>query len=46
MALLGIDLGTSSFKAVIIDEHTQLLGIGSQEYPIHVPQSGYAEQDP
>src|SRR5258708_2796271 len=46
MALLGIDLGTSSVKAVIIDERTQLLGIGSQEYPIHVPQPGYAEQDP
>jgi len=46
MALLGIDLGTSSVKAVVIDERTQLLGIGSQEYPIHVPQPGYAEQDP
>ncbi|MEP7286668.1 MAG: xylulokinase [Chloroflexota bacterium] len=43
--LLGIDLGTSSVKAVVIDEHTRLLGIGSREYPIDVPQPGYAEQD-
>ncbi|MBX3065279.1 MAG: xylulokinase [Anaerolineae bacterium] len=44
--LLGIDLGTSSVKAVIIDERTRLLGVGGAEYPISVPQPGYAEQAP
>ncbi len=44
--LLGIDLGTSSVKAVIIDEKARLLAVGSREYPIDVPQPGYAEQDP
>src|SRR5258708_8635378 len=44
--LLGIDLGTSSVKAVIIDEKARLLAVGSRDYPIDVPQPGYAEQDP
>jgi xylulokinase len=44
--LLGIDLGTSSVKAVIIDARARILGVGAAEYPILVPQSGYAEQAP
>jgi xylulokinase len=44
--LLGIDLGTSSVKVVISDEHARLLGSGMHEYPIHMPQPGWAEQDP
>lgn len=43
--LLGIDLGTSSVKAVVIDEAARLLGMGSGEYPINTPQPGWAEQD-
>jgi xylulokinase len=44
--LLGIDLGTSSTKAVIIDRQGRLVSSASQEYGIHHPQPGYAEQDP
>ncbi|MHB8628776.1 MAG: xylulokinase [Aggregatilineales bacterium] len=44
--LLGIDLGTSSVKAVIIDELGQLCGVGAQEYPIRTAEVGWAEQDP
>jgi xylulokinase len=44
--LLGIDLGTSAVKAVIIDELGHVCGVGSREYPIYAPQSGFAEQDP
>jgi xylulokinase len=44
--LLGIDLGTSSVKAVITDSSGILLGSGSKEYPIDIPKPGYAEQDP
>jgi xylulokinase len=43
--LLGIDLGTSSVKAVVIDERGNLLARGSAEYPIHTPHAGWAEQD-
>ena len=42
--LLGIDLGTSSVKAVIIDETGRLLNTGSREYGIQSPQPGMAEQ--
>ena len=44
--ILAIDLGTSSVKAVVINESGQLLGSGTQEYPIHSPQPGWAEQAP
>jgi xylulokinase len=45
-ALLGIDLGTSSVKAVVIDEQGRLLGVGSREIPMVVPEPGRAEQEP
>ena len=45
-ALLGIDLGTSSVKALLIDLVGHPLGLASQEYPILTPQPGWAEQDP
>jgi xylulokinase len=44
--LLGIDLGTSSVKATVIDERGTVMGTGMQEYPILTPQPGWAEQDP
>lgn len=46
MALLGIDLGTSGVKAVVIDEAAQVLGTGFREIPMEVPEPGRAEQDP
>jgi xylulokinase len=46
MGLLGIDLGTSSVKAVVIDERAEVLGVASYEYPILTPQPGWAEQEP
>jgi xylulokinase len=45
-ALLGIDLGTSAVKAVVIDERGHLLGTGTCEIPMQVPQPNRAEQDP
>ena len=45
-ALLGIDLGTSSVKAVAVSASGKILGLGSVEYPILTPQPGWAEQDP
>lgn len=44
--LLGIDLGTSSVKAVIIDEAANVLAVGQHEYPIQSPQPAWAEQNP
>ncbi len=46
MALLGIDLGTSAVKAVVIDESTTaMLGTGMREIPMEVPEPNRAEQD-
>jgi xylulokinase len=45
-ALLGIDLGTSAVKAVVIDESARILGTGTREIPMEVPAPGRAEQDP
>ncbi len=44
--LLGIDLGTSSVKAALVQQDGRCLAVSSQPYAISTPQSGWAEQDP
>lgn len=44
--LLGIDLGTSGVKALLLDRQGLVLGSGKGEYPILTPRPGWAEQDP
>ena len=44
--LIGLDLGTSSTKAVIIDRDGRLESLAVQEYSFDTPQPGWAEQDP
>ncbi len=44
--LLGIDLGTSSVKAVLVSPSGHVVSSGAAEYPIVRPLPGYAEQDP
>jgi len=44
--LLGIDVGTSGCKAILIDETGRVLKQASAEYPLHVPQPMWTEQDP
>lgn len=44
--LLGIDLGTSSVKSVIMDVHGQIAAIAQHEYAINTPRPNWAEQDP
>lgn len=46
MALLGIDLGTSSVKALLTSAGGRILGSGSMTYAIDRPQPGWAEQSP
>ena len=43
---LGIDLGTGSTKAVLIDEAGDLIARGQAEYPLYKPHPGWVEQDP
>jgi len=45
-ALLGIDLGTGSVKAVVIDLTGALLAQASADYPVSNPHVGWAETDP
>ncbi len=44
--LLGIDLGTSQVKALLVDESGKIQGRGSDGYPLFTPKPGWAEQDP
>ena len=46
MALLGIDLGTSAVKVLVLGEDGQTLGSGRADYPMLTPQPGWAESDP
>jgi len=44
--LLGIDIGTSGCKALLIDETGRLLKQSSAEYPLSVPHPMWSEQNP
>ena len=44
--LLGLDLGTGSAKAVLVDEAGAVLGEGSAPYAVSSPRSGWAESAP
>ena len=44
--LMGVDLGTSSTKTVIVDLEGSLLAVAQQEYALETPHPGWAEQDP
>lgn len=46
MVLLGIDLGTSAVKALVLTGEGRVLGRGTAGYPIEQPQTGWAEQSP
>jgi len=44
--LMGIDLGTSGVKALVLDPEHGVLGAASTEYAIETPHPGWAEQNP
>jgi xylulokinase len=43
---LGIDVGSQSLKAVLLDESLTAVGRASRAYPIAFPRPGWAEQHP
>lgn len=45
-AWLGVDLGTLSAKAALIDRSGRLLGLGRAEYRLESPRPGWAETAP
>lgn len=44
--VIGIDVGTSSVKAVLVDQSGRLCDEVSKAYPLIQEKSGYSEQDP
>jgi xylulokinase len=44
--LIGIDLGTSSVKAILIDLDGSVISQAQKNYSIDVPKTGFAEQSP
>ena len=46
MLYIGIDLGTSAVKLLMMDEEGNIKKIVSKEYPLYFPQPGWSEQNP
>lgn len=44
--LIGIDVGTSSTKAIVLARDGQVLGLAAQDTPVDIPRPNWAEQDP
>ncbi|MFA6449566.1 MAG: xylulokinase [bacterium] len=43
---LGIDIGTTGLKALLIDGKGRIAGSAREEYPLSTPKPGWAEQAP
>ena len=43
---IGLDIGTSATKLLLMDEGGEVLNILSRSYPISFPEPGWSEQDP
>lgn len=46
MLFIGIDLGTSAVKLLLMDENGKIHNIVSREYPLYFPNPGWSEQNP
>ncbi|MBR0086628.1 MAG: xylulokinase, partial [Lachnospiraceae bacterium] len=46
MYYIGVDLGTSSVKLLLMDEKGGIEKIVSREYPLYFPENGWSEQSP
>ena len=46
MAFIGIDLGTSGLRALLIDDNGQSIGSSTYNYPLSQPKTGWFEQNP
>ena len=43
--IIGVDLGTSGVKVLVVTENLEAKGSGQCAYPINFPKSGWAEQN-
>ena len=46
MYFIGVDLGTSAVKLLLMEESGKICGSVSREYPLYFPQPGWSEQKP
>ena len=46
MLFIGVDLGTSATKLLLVDEKGEILNTITKEYPLSFPQPGWSEQEP
>ena len=46
MYYIGIDLGTSALKTLLMDSDGAVLNIASREYPLEFPHPGWSQQKP
>lgn len=46
MLYIGVDLGTSSVKLLLMDDQGNIKSIVTREYPLFFPQPGWSEQNP
>lgn len=46
MLYIGIDLGTSAMKLLLMDEQGTVRRVVSREYPLEFPQPGWSQQNP
>ena len=44
MYFIGVDLGTSAVKLLLMDEEGKIVNIVSREYPLYFPHPGWSEQ--
>lgn len=46
MLYIGVDLGTSAVKLLVMDQNGKIVKIVSKEYPLFFPHPGWSEQNP
>ena len=46
MLYIGVDLGTSAVKLLLMNDQGEIQKITSREYPLSFPQPGWSEQNP
>ena len=42
---IGIDLGTSSVKLMLVDENGSIRNEQTRDYPVYYPNNGWSEQN-
>jgi len=46
MFYIGVDLGTTSVKLLLVDDHGKVVNTVSKDYPISFPSPGWSQQNP